>query len=57
MGMQLELEWDSKPVAALSQGGGFQPVLRQPDFGRRRGCLDCAPCQIVVIVTRFPRTR
>jgi hypothetical protein len=54
------------PVAAFSQAGGFQPDTvkksgletkgaRQVYF--RRFFLDCAPCQMVVIVSRRPRTR
>lgn len=62
-------------VAALSRGGGFQPLppmLAHPQLpantktrgsvraGKKlvilRSYLDCAPCQIVRMVTRF-RTR
>jgi hypothetical protein len=48
-------ERNPKPVAALSQVGGFQPAVCQRDFGRR--WRNGAPCQIVRMVTRFARTR
>jgi hypothetical protein len=60
-GLNLEL------VATQDQGGGFQPVVvvgadphflaKTEDLAVSPNYLDCAPCQIVRMVTRFARTR